>query len=155
MAGPGSYWIGAEEQQQVLEVLASGHLSRYGDLDDPKFTRKVFTLEKEFARYVGTPYALATSSGTGALMCCLLGLGLKPGDEVIVPAYTFVATYSAAVFLGIVPVLCEIDESLILTRRISSGGSRLRHGRLCRCICWATRATWMLFWQSPPSTICW
>jgi len=45
-------------------------------------------------------------------MCCLSALGLKPGDEILVPAYTFVATYSAAAFLGIVPVLCEIDESL-------------------------------------------
>ena len=114
MAGPGSYWIGEEEKKQVIEVLASGHLSRYGNLEDPKFTRKVFTLEEEFAKYVGVPYALATSSGTSALMCCLLAVGLKPGDEVIVPAYTFVATYSAAAFLGLVPILCEIDESLNL-----------------------------------------
>ncbi len=114
MAGPGSYWLGDEEKKEVMDVLASGHLSRYGDLEDPKFTRKVFKLEEEFARYVGVPYALATSSGTSALMCCLLAAGLKPGDEVIVPAYTFVATYSAAAFLGLVPVLCEIDESLTL-----------------------------------------
>jgi dTDP-4-amino-4,6-dideoxygalactose transaminase len=114
MAGPGSYWLGEEEKKQVLEVLASGHVSRYGDLDDPKFTRKVFTLEEEFAKYVGVPFALATSSGTSALMCCLLALGLKPGDEVIVPAYSFVAPYSAAVFLGLVPILCEVDESLTL-----------------------------------------
>jgi dTDP-4-amino-4,6-dideoxygalactose transaminase len=112
MPGPGSYWIGKEERKEVLEVLASGHLFRYGDLNDPNFTRKVYLLEQEFARYVGTPYALATSSGTGALMCCLLAVGLKPGDEVIVPAYTFVATYSAAIFLGLVPVLAEIDSSL-------------------------------------------
>jgi dTDP-4-amino-4,6-dideoxygalactose transaminase len=117
MSGPGSYWIGEEEKKQVLEVLASGHLSRYGDLADPKFTRKVFTLEEEFARYVGVPHALATSSGTSALLCCLLAGGLKPGDEVIVPAYTFVATYSAAAFLGLVPILCEIDESLDLDPR--------------------------------------
>jgi len=114
MSGPGSYWIGEEEKKQVLEVLSSGHLSRYGDLEDPKFTHKVFDLEEEFAKYVGVPYALATSSGTSALMCCLLAVGLKPGDEVIVPAYTFVATYSAAAFLGLVPILCEIDESLNL-----------------------------------------
>ncbi len=114
MPGPGSYWIGKEERKEVMEVLASAHVSRYGDLEDPKFTRKVYTLEQEFARYVGVPYTLATSSGTGALMCCLMGVGLKPGDEVIVPAYTFVATYSAAIFLGLVPVLAEIDSSLNL-----------------------------------------
>ena len=111
MPGPGSYWINEEERRNVLEVLAGGHLSRYGDLNDPKFTAKVYALEKEFAEYVGTPYAVATSSGTSALMCSLLAVGLKPGDEVIVPTYTFVATYSAAIFLGLVPVLAEIDES--------------------------------------------
>jgi dTDP-4-amino-4,6-dideoxygalactose transaminase len=114
MPGPGSYWLGEEEKQQVLDVLATGHVSRYGDLDDPKFTHKVFTLEEEFANYVGVPYALATSSGTSSLMCCLLALGLKPGDEVIVPAYTFVATYSAIVFLGLAPILAEVDDSLTL-----------------------------------------
>lgn len=112
MPGPGSYWIGEEERREVLEVLASGQLSRYGNLDDPKFAAKVYTLEKEFAKYIGTPYALATSSGTSALMSSFLAVGLRPGDEVIVPAYTFVATYSAAIFLGLVPVLAEIDDSL-------------------------------------------
>ncbi len=47
-------------------------------------------------------------------MISLLALGLKPGDEVLVPAYTFIATYSAVIFAGGVPVLCEIDESLNL-----------------------------------------
>src|SRR3974390_2701993 len=117
MAGPGSYWLGEEEKKQVLDVLAGGHLHRFGDVDDPKFSHKVFTLEKEFAKYVGVPFALATNSGTSALMCCLMALGLKPGDEILVPAYTFVATYSAAAFLGLVPILCEVDESLTLDPR--------------------------------------
>lgn len=112
MPGPGLYWFGEEEKKLVLEVLESGHLSRYGKLEDPKFTRQVYNLEKEFAGYVGVPHALATSSGTSALLCCMVAAGLKPGDEIIVPAYTFVATYSAAAFLGLIPVLCEIDESL-------------------------------------------
>lgn len=112
MPGPGSFWIGVEEREEILDVLESGHVSRYGDLDDPRFRRKVYTLEREFAAYVGAPYALATSSGTGSLMISMLALGVQPGDEVIVPAYTFVATYSAAIFTGAVPVLCEIDDSL-------------------------------------------
>jgi dTDP-4-amino-4,6-dideoxygalactose transaminase len=114
MAGPGSYWIGEEERREVLDVLGTGYLSRYGDLDDPRFKHKVYTLEKEFGRYLGVPYALATSSGSSALMCSLAAVGLKPGDEVIVPAYTFVASYTTAIFLGLVPVLCEIDESLTM-----------------------------------------
>jgi len=112
LPGPGSYWIGEEERKEILDVLSTGHVSRYGDLEDPAFRHKVFTLENEFASYVGVPHALATSSGTSALMICMLALGIEPGDEVIVPAYTFVASYSAAIFVGAVPVLCEIDESL-------------------------------------------
>jgi dTDP-4-amino-4,6-dideoxygalactose transaminase len=114
MAGPGSYWIGEEERREIEEVLESGYLSRYGDFSDPAFKHKVWSLEQEVAKYCGTAHALATSSGTGSLLIAMLAAGLKPGDEVIVPAYTFVATYSAAIFIGVVPVLAEIDESLNL-----------------------------------------
>lgn len=94
--------------------MESGYLFRYGSADDPKFLHKVSTLETEFTQYSGARYALATSSGTASLLVSLIALGLQPGDEVIVPAYTFVATYSACIFAGLVPVLAEIDESLSL-----------------------------------------
>ena len=114
MPGPGAYWYGKEEIDSVMEVMQSGYLFRYGSESDPKFLHKVSTLEKEFAEYSGANYALATSSGTSSLLVSLIAMGLKPGDEVIVPAYTFVATYSACIFAGCVPVLAEIDESLSL-----------------------------------------
>ena len=114
MPGPGRYWIGDEERREIKDVLDSGYVYRYGDLSDSKFTRKVYTLEQEFAKYIGTKHALATNSGTSALVVSALALGLKPGDEVIVPAYTFVASYTALIFTGVVPVLAEIDESLTL-----------------------------------------
>jgi len=117
MAGPGSYLIGKEELEQVLDVMKSGYLFRYGDLNDTNFKRKVYTLEQEVAVYCGVPNALATSSGTSALLVSLLAMGIKPGDEVIVPAYTFVATYTSVIFTGAVPVLAEIDESLTLDPR--------------------------------------
>jgi dTDP-4-amino-4,6-dideoxygalactose transaminase len=98
----------------VMEVMKGGYLFRYGSEDDPKFLHKVASLEKEFARYCGVKYALATSSGTSSLLVSAVALGLKPGDEVIVPAYTFVASYSSLIFAGIVPVLAEIDQSLTL-----------------------------------------
>ena len=125
MAGPGAYWFGKEEMDAVIEVMKSGYLFRYGSENDPKFLHKVSTLEKEFARYCGAKFALATSSGTSSLLASVLALGLKPGDEIIVPAYTFVASYSSVIFAGIVPVLAEIDESLTLDpddieRRITS-----------------------------------
>jgi dTDP-4-amino-4,6-dideoxygalactose transaminase len=114
MSGPGSYWLGEEEEKEVMDVLSSGHLSRYGDLKDPRFKKKVHSLEQEFASFTGVNHGLAVSSGTGALWISMLSMGIAPGDEVIVPAYTFVATYSAAFFIGATPVLAEIDESLTL-----------------------------------------
>jgi len=114
MPGPGAYWYGKEEMEAALEVMKDGYLFRYGSENDPKFLRKVYTLEKELARYAGAEYALATSSGTSALLSSAFALGLKPGDEIIIPAYTFVASYSSVIFLGLIPVLAEIDESLSL-----------------------------------------
>lgn len=114
MPGPGVYWFGEEEMEAAVEVLKSGYLFRYGDEKDPKFLKKVFTLEKAFAQYSGSSHALATSSGTSSLVVSAVALGLKPGDEVIVPAYTFVASYSSLIFLGLIPVLAEIDESLCI-----------------------------------------
>ena len=114
MPGPGSYWIGEEEKQEVLDVIESGRLSRYGDLNDPRFLHKVITLEQEFAAYIGVRHAVATSSGTSCLFISFLVNGLKPGDEVIIPAYGYVATYTAAIFAGLAPVPAEIDDSLTL-----------------------------------------
>lgn len=114
MPGPGAYWFGEEEMKEVMEVMKSGYLFRYGSETDPKFLHKVSTLEKEFARYCGAGFALATSSGTSSLLASAIALGLKPGDEIIVPAYTFVASYSSVIFAGLVPVLTEIDESLTI-----------------------------------------
>lgn len=112
MSGPGAYWFGEEEMEAAIEVMKSGYLFRYGSEDDPKFLHKVSNFEKEFARYCEVKFALATSSGTSALLASAIALGLKPGDEIIVPAYTFVASYSSIIFAGMVPVLAEIDESL-------------------------------------------
>ena len=114
MPGPGSFWIGDEEKREVLDVIESGHLMRYGKENDPKFRAKALTLEKEMARYTGVKHCVATSSGTSALLIALQAIGIQPGDEVVVPAYTFVASYSSIVFAGGIPVLAEIDESLTI-----------------------------------------
>lgn len=114
MPGPGAYWIGEEEKREVLDVLESGHVSRYGDVEDPSFKQKVLTFEKEFAAYTGARYCQATSSGTSTLLIALRALGVGAADEVIVPTYTFIASYGAPIFLGAVPVLAEIDESLCI-----------------------------------------
>lgn len=112
MPGPGWYWIGEEEKQEVMDVMNSGHLVRYGKLDDPNFKHKTYLLEQEFAAHCGVKHALATATGSLALIAAMKAMQLEPGDEVIVPAYGFVATYSAAAFLGIIPVLAEIGDDL-------------------------------------------
>ena len=112
--GPGSYVFGDEERKELLDVMETGYLFRYGAEDDPNFKQKVATFEKEFAAYIGANHCVAVSSGTGALMCCLAALGIGPGDEVIVPGYTFIASISAIILSNAIPVLAEIDESLTI-----------------------------------------
>ena len=87
MAGPGIFLIGEEEKKEVLDVLESAYLFRYGSEDDPNFKHKVATFEKEFAEYIGVKHCVAVSSGTAALLTCLAALGIGPGDELIVPGY--------------------------------------------------------------------
>ena len=67
---------------------------------------------KEAREMVGTKYAMLVNSGTSALACCLAGLGIGAGDEVIVQGYTYIATASACMEVGAVPIIAEIDNSL-------------------------------------------
>jgi dTDP-4-amino-4,6-dideoxygalactose transaminase len=97
-----------------MEVLESGHLSRYGSLDDLSFGHKVYSLEQEFAALCGSRHAVATSSGTGSILISLLALGIGPGDEVLVPGFTYVASIGAIVHARATPVLVEVDESLTM-----------------------------------------
>jgi dTDP-4-amino-4,6-dideoxygalactose transaminase len=115
MPGPGIELIGEDEIAEVLEVLTSRRLSRYGPSDDPSFGAKVRRSEQAVADLAGVRYGLALSSGgSGGLWISLLALGVGPGDEVIVPGFTFVATISAVVYARAVPVLAEIDETFNL-----------------------------------------
>jgi dTDP-4-amino-4,6-dideoxygalactose transaminase len=106
--------IGAEEIEEVLEVLRGGYLHRYGDETDPRFKGKVYQLEQEVAHLSHVRYAVGVNSGTSALLVALAGLGIGPGDEVIVPGYTYVASMSAIVYSRAVPVLAEIDRTFDL-----------------------------------------
>lgn len=112
MAGPGMEILGPEELLQVREVLESGHLARYGP--DGGFPAKVRGFEQEVIRRAGVSHALAVNSGTSALYLALAGLGIGPGDEVIVPGFTFVASMSAVVYARARPVPAEIDGSFNL-----------------------------------------
>ena len=105
MPGPGVELIGEEEIAEVMQVLTSRSLSRYGSADDPAFGAKVRHVEQEIAALAGVRYALGLSGGgSSGLWISLLGLGIGPGDEVIVPGFTFVASISAIVYARATPV---------------------------------------------------
>jgi perosamine synthetase len=94
--------LGPQERLAVLGVLDRGVLS--GQL-----APEVRGLEREFAAFAGSKYCLATNSGTSALHLALLGAGVRAGDEVIVPAFTFVATAMAVLHQGAVPVFVDVE----------------------------------------------
>lgn len=90
------------ERRAVNEVLESGRWW-YGD--------RVAQFEQEYARHHGAAHCISCNSGTAALEICLQALGIGPGDEIIVPAYTFVATASAVARVGATPVFVDVDET--------------------------------------------
>ena len=94
--------LGEDERRAVLGVLDRGVLS--GQL-----APEVRGLEREFAAFVGSRFCLATNSGTAALHLALIGAGIRAGDEVVVPAFTFVATAMAVLHQGAVPVFVDVE----------------------------------------------
>lgn len=102
--------VGLREWLAIAPVIASGRLSRYGNSDGGPLTR----FEMAFSESFGVRHVLTTSSGTGALIAALVAAGIGPGDEVLVPAYTWIATAAAPLAVGAVPVLVEIDQTLTI-----------------------------------------
>jgi perosamine synthetase len=94
--------MGPEEREAALAVLSSGQLAQGPG---------VAAFEEAFAAFVGAPYAVAVSSGTAALHLALLAHGIGPGDEVIVPAFTFAATANAVALTGARPVFADVRVS--------------------------------------------
>ena len=112
--GKGLAVFGEEERKAALEVLESRSLFRYYG---PDLGHRVEAFEQAACRLLGSTYAVATSSGTAAIRAGLAALGVGCGDEVIVPAFTFIATVNAVVVQGAVPVFAEIDDTLGLDPR--------------------------------------
>jgi 8-amino-3,8-dideoxy-alpha-D-manno-octulosonate transaminase len=108
--GYGVSEIDQEEEAAVLDVLRRKAVFRWQDAAQSYVAR----FEDAFARRLGARYALAVNSGTGALVTGLTALGIGPGDEVIVPAYTFIASAAAVILCGAVPIIAEIDDTLTI-----------------------------------------
>ena len=106
---PGAAVLGREEAEAAAEVLYARSPFRYYG---PGVLGRTKEFERAFAEKIGVSRALGVTSGTAALMCALKACGIGPGDKVIVPACTFIATAGAVVSAGAVPVFCDIDESL-------------------------------------------
>jgi len=99
-----------KEEQALVEVVRSGKWWRGGFGDDPSAS-KVVQFEDAFAKYQHAKHGIAVTNGTQALECALKAAGVGPGDEVIVPALTFVATATAAALVNAIPVFADIDSA--------------------------------------------
>lgn len=104
-------YYGKEEKESLIDVVDAGAPFRYYGEHDPV---KVNRFEERFASYMGSRFALGVTSGTTALNSAITALGIGPGDEVIVPAYTWWSDYTCVVRACALPVFAEIDDSLCL-----------------------------------------
>jgi 8-amino-3,8-dideoxy-alpha-D-manno-octulosonate transaminase len=112
---PGTELFGEEERKEVMDVLSTGILFRYGHDEPRKGMWKTKELEEEVKKFTGAKHAHAVSSGTAAVSCVMAAAGIGYGDEVIVPPFTFIASIEGVMFGGGLPVFAEIDENLCLT----------------------------------------
>jgi len=107
----GPQFFDEREERALMDVLESGSPFRYWGPGKPE---KVLRFEEHFAKHMGTRFALGVTSGTAALDCAVAGLGIGPGDEVIVPAYTWWSDYTCVVHAGALPVFADIDRTFNL-----------------------------------------
>jgi 8-amino-3,8-dideoxy-alpha-D-manno-octulosonate transaminase len=111
---PGYEKFGDEERKEVNDVLQTGILMRYG-FDGPRNgIWKSRELESAINERFGSKYAQLVCNGTAALTTALVSLGVGYGDEVIMPSFTFVASFEAVLSVGATPVLVDIDDTLTL-----------------------------------------
>ena len=138
-------YFGKEERLAVQRPLETGWV-----VQGPEVER----FERLFADFTGAPHAVATSSCTTALHIAVAALGLKPGDEVIVPAFTWVATANCVEYMGATPVFVDVDlrtfnldpaqlEARITPRTV--GSPPASHGPLSRGV-----SVTIIVWLMPP-----
>ena len=102
------YLVGQEEIDAVTEVLRSGALFRYG------VGGECDRFERRYAEYLGVKHFALAASGSNALAAAMLGVGIGPGDEVIIPAHTYMATATSVLAVGAIPVIVDVDETITL-----------------------------------------
>jgi dTDP-4-amino-4,6-dideoxygalactose transaminase len=102
------YVVGQEEIDAVARVIRSKELFRY------EVGRECERFEARYSKYLGVKHFALAASGSNALAAAMMGLGLGPGDEVLVPAHTYMATATSVLSVGAIPVIVEIDDTLTL-----------------------------------------
>ena len=112
---PGFEFFGDLERKEVNDVLDTGVLMRYGFDGMRKGQWKSKELEAEIETRLNVKHAQLACSGTAALNLALAALGIGAGDEVIMPAFTFVASFESILTAGATPILVDIDDTLTLS----------------------------------------
>jgi dTDP-4-amino-4,6-dideoxygalactose transaminase len=102
------YLIGDEEVEAIRKLFRSGEVFRYGQAGECD------RFEERFGELLGVNYVRMCNSGTSGLIAALIGMGIGPGDDVIVPAYTYMASPMAVLAVGAIPIVADVDESLTL-----------------------------------------
>ena len=102
------YEIGNEEALAIKKIITKGKLFRYLENSECEI------FEKKYSKYLSTKYTALAASGTTALTASLIGLKIGPGDEVLIPAHTYMATAMSVLSVGAIPVIVDIDESLTI-----------------------------------------
>ena len=103
------YRIGKEEIEAVGRAIMSREFFKINSAG-----REVYNFEAEWKKLTGAEYALTMTSGFAALSSALIGMGIGPGDEVIVPGYTYIASALAVTSVGAIPVIAEVDDTLTI-----------------------------------------
>jgi 8-amino-3,8-dideoxy-alpha-D-manno-octulosonate transaminase len=111
---PGFELFGPEERKEVNDVLETGIMMRYGFDGPRKGIWKAKELETAISEKLSCGYTQLVSSGTAALTTAFAALGIGAGDEVIMPVFTFVASFECVLSVGAVPVLVDVDQTLTL-----------------------------------------
>ena len=102
------YEIGNQEVQAIKKIISKGKLFRYLENSECDF------FEKNYAKYLSIKHTALASSGTAALTAALVGLKIGPGDEVLIPAHTYMATAMSVLSVGAIPIIVDIDETLTI-----------------------------------------
>lgn len=108
---PGASLLGSEELKEITDVIFEKSPFRFYGIGQPG---KAAAFEAEVRQRLGVRYALGVSSGSAALLCAVAALGLGPGDEVIIPSFSWYSDYCALLPFGITPVFADIGDDLNL-----------------------------------------